>query len=64
MRVDNTTQLKFGQKRNSLRLSTKDQFTVGSVWVADLLHVPFGVRSVPHCWHVGSSNDNDNDPKY
>lgn len=46
MRVDNTSQLKFGQKRNSLRLSTKDQFTVGSVWVADILHVPYGVRSI------------------
>ncbi|PIL35181.1 hypothetical protein GSI_02971 [Ganoderma sinense ZZ0214-1] len=63
MRVDNTTQLKFGQKRNSLRLSTKDQFTVGSVWVADLLHVPYGCSvwsafwSSAPTWPVGGEID-------
>ncbi|OJT02196.1 hypothetical protein TRAPUB_7311 [Trametes pubescens] len=43
MKVDNSSVLKFNQNRNSLRISTKDQFTVGSVWVADLRHVPYGV---------------------
>ncbi|KAH9890348.1 concanavalin A-like lectin/glucanase domain-containing protein [Cubamyces lactineus] len=42
MRVDNTSTLKFNQNRNSIRISTKDQYTVGSVWVADLRHVPYG----------------------
>ena len=45
MKVDNSTRVKPKQNRDSIRISTKDQFTVGTVWVADILHVPFGVRS-------------------
>ena len=44
MRVDNTTQVSVPNKRNSIRITTKDHYTVGSVWVADMLHVPYGVR--------------------
>lgn len=44
MKVDNSTHLQFNQKRDSIRISTKDQFTVGSVWVADIIHLPYGVR--------------------
>ena len=43
MKVDNTTTLNFGANRNSIRIVSKDQYTVGSVWVADMLHMPFGV---------------------
>jgi hypothetical protein len=43
MKVDNTTNVAFNQKRNAVRITTKDRFTVGSVWIADMLHVPFGV---------------------
>jgi hypothetical protein len=43
MKVDNTTNVAFNQKRNTVRISTKDKFAVGSVWIADMLHVPFGV---------------------
>ena len=43
MKVDNTTNVAFNQKRNTVRITTKDRFTVGSVWIADMLHVPFGV---------------------
>ncbi|TDL19676.1 hypothetical protein BD410DRAFT_791798 [Rickenella mellea] len=50
MRVDNTTTLKLGQKRNSVRISSKDRFAVGSVWVADMLHVPFGCSTWPAFW--------------
>ena len=48
MKVDNTTNLAFGQKRNTVRITTKDQFAVGSVWIADMLHVPFGVSLSCH----------------
>ena len=44
MKVDNTTNVAFGDKRNSVRIVSKDQYTVGSVWVADILHLPYGVR--------------------
>ena len=48
MKVDNTTNLAFAQKRNTVRIATKDQFAVGSVWIADMLHIPFGVRLSCH----------------
>ena len=44
MKVDNTTVVPFNDKRNTVRISTKDRFAVGSVWIADMLHVPFGVN--------------------
>lgn len=43
MRVDNFTNLKFGDKRDTIHITSLDLFTVGSVWVADMLHVPYGV---------------------
>ncbi len=61
MKVDNSSSLKFNQNRNSIRISSKDQFTVGSVWVADILHVPYGVRSVPFYTHEVACAD---DPGY
>lgn len=45
MKVDNTTKVNFNDKRNSIRITSKDQYTVGSLWVADILHVPYGVSS-------------------
>ena len=43
MKVDNTTNVPFNEKRHTVRVSTKDRFAVGSVWIADMIHVPFGV---------------------
>jgi len=50
MKVDNKTNVAFNQKRNTVRISTKDRFTVGSVWIADMLHVPFGCSVWPAFW--------------
>lgn len=49
MKVDNTSTVTFNNKRNTVRISSKDEFAAGSVWVADMLHVPYGVggRSFP-----------------
>ncbi|KAI0642985.1 concanavalin A-like lectin/glucanase domain-containing protein [Trametes meyenii] len=63
IKVDNSSTLKFNQNRNSVRISTKDQFTVGSVWVADLLHVPYGCSvwgafwSSAPTWPIGGEID-------
>jgi hypothetical protein len=43
MKVDNMTVVPFNDKRNTVRITTKDRFPVGSMWIADMLHVPFGV---------------------
>ena len=45
MKVDNTSNVDFGNKLNSIRIASKAQYTVGSVWVADMVHVPYGVQS-------------------
>lgn len=46
MKADNTTKVPFNEKRHMVRISTKDRIAVGSVWIADMLHVPFGVSHV------------------
>ena len=50
MKVDNKTKLNFGNNRNSIRINTKDHYTVGSLWVTDMLHVPYGCSVWPAFW--------------
>ncbi|KAI0793026.1 concanavalin A-like lectin/glucanase domain-containing protein [Irpex lacteus] len=50
MRVDNTTSLTFGDKRNSIRISSKERYTVGSLWIADMIHMPYGCSVWPAWW--------------
>ncbi|CCM00998.1 uncharacterized protein FIBRA_03046 [Fibroporia radiculosa] len=50
MRVDNTTKVAVGGNRNSVRISTKDHFTVGSLWITDMVHVPYGCSVWPAFW--------------
>ncbi|PPR05391.1 hypothetical protein CVT24_008005 [Panaeolus cyanescens] len=51
IKVDNTTNVPFNIKRNTVRITTNDSFSVGSVWTADILHVPFGCSVWP-AWSV------------
>jgi hypothetical protein len=44
IKVDNTSTVAFNDKRNTVRISSQDEVGVGSVWIADMYHVPFGVR--------------------
>jgi hypothetical protein len=44
IRVDNTTNVQSNEKRNTVRIASKDEFGVGSVWIADMYHVPYGVH--------------------
>ncbi|KAF9046362.1 glycoside hydrolase family 16 protein [Panaeolus papilionaceus] len=50
IKVDNTTNVPFNIKRNTVRITTNDSFSVGSVWTADILHVPFGCSVWPAWW--------------
>jgi hypothetical protein len=43
MKVDNTSFVPWNDKRDSVRISTNETFGVGSVWVVDIWHAPFGV---------------------
>ncbi|KAI9450230.1 glycoside hydrolase family 16 protein [Lactarius psammicola] len=50
MKVDNTTVVPLNSKRDTVRITSKDRFAVGSVWIADMLHVPFGCSVWPAFW--------------
>lgn len=42
----------YDNKRNSVRIASVDSFGVGSLWVADMYHVPYGVRTLIFCQDV------------
>ncbi|KIP04230.1 glycoside hydrolase family 16 protein [Phlebiopsis gigantea 11061_1 CR5-6] len=50
MQVDNFTNVDFNTKRNSIRITSNDQYTVGSLWIADIMHVPYGCSVWPAWW--------------
>lgn len=50
MKVDNSSELNPGDKRNTIRVSTTDRYTVGSLWIADILHIPYGCSVWPAWW--------------
>ncbi|KAJ8521487.1 hypothetical protein ONZ45_g1809 [Pleurotus djamor] len=55
IRVDNFTNVQKGQKRNSIRLESKDLYDVGSLWIIDALHLPFGCSTWPAFWSKGDN---------
>ncbi|KAI0696106.1 concanavalin A-like lectin/glucanase domain-containing protein [Cytidiella melzeri] len=50
IKVDNTSNVIYEDKRNSVRISTKEYFATGSIWVFDLVHLPFGCSVWPGIW--------------
>ncbi|KAJ7081610.1 glycoside hydrolase family 16 protein [Mycena belliarum] len=50
IKVDNTSKVVFNDKRNTVRIASADAFDVGSVWIADMYHVPFGCSVWPAFW--------------
>jgi len=50
IKVDNGTTVAFNEKRNSVRLSSTDSYKIGSLWIADMVHVPFGCSVWPAWW--------------
>lgn len=42
IKVDNTSNVIWDYKRDSVRITTQDSFAVGTLWVIDALHLPFG----------------------
>jgi hypothetical protein len=52
MKVDNSTDVPYNQKRNSIRITSQDFYDVGSLWILDLTHIPYGCSVRP----VSSSN--------
>jgi hypothetical protein len=42
LKVDNNSTVKAGERRNSVRLTSVDSYAVGSLWIIDLVHLPYG----------------------
>jgi len=53
MKVDNTSVVPFNQKRNSVRITSTDFYDFGSLWIIDLLHIPYGCSVWPAFWTKG-----------
>ncbi|KAJ3481689.1 hypothetical protein NLI96_g7496 [Meripilus lineatus] len=51
--VDDTTQLTPGQKRNSVRVSSKKTYNAGTLFLADIQAMPTGCATWPAYWTVG-----------
>jgi len=59
LKVDNTSYVPLNQKRNSVRITSQDSYDVGSLWIIDLLHIPYGCSVWPAWWTKGPLWPND-----
>ncbi|KAI1798075.1 concanavalin A-like lectin/glucanase domain-containing protein [Ganoderma leucocontextum] len=55
IRVDNTTNVPASQdpRRNTIRITSKDSYDYGSLWVFDATHMPYGCSVWPAFWTKG-----------
>ena len=56
IKVDNTSTVPYNDKRNSVRITSNDSYNYGSVWIFDIVHLPFGCSVWPAVWTKGSVN--------
>ncbi|GAA5987381.1 hypothetical protein JCM11641_006949 [Rhodosporidiobolus odoratus] len=55
VKVDNTSSVLYPNKRRSVRLQSQDSYGIGSLWVYDFLHVPYGCSVWPAAWSQAAS---------
>ncbi|GAA5913727.1 glycoside hydrolase family 16 protein [Sporobolomyces salmoneus] len=55
IKVDNTSDVSYGRLRDSVRITTQDTFGMGSLFVLDALHTPYGCSLWPAFWTHGVS---------
>ncbi|KZV76694.1 glycoside hydrolase family 16 protein [Peniophora sp. CONT] len=53
IKVDNTSNVPFNEKRNTVRITSTDSYAVGSLWIIDILHLPWGCSVWPAFWTKG-----------
>ncbi|KIY50366.1 hypothetical protein FISHEDRAFT_64979 [Fistulina hepatica ATCC 64428] len=53
IKVDNTTDVLYNYKRNSVRISSNDSYPVGAIIVFDAYHIPYGCSVWPSFWTKG-----------
>ncbi|KAN0086101.1 glycoside hydrolase family 16 protein [Tylopilus felleus] len=53
LKVDNVTNVTSGNLRNSVRITTQEAYDLGSLWIIDLNHIPYGCSVWPAFWSFG-----------
>lgn len=53
IKVDNFSNVPMNQKRNSVRITTKSSYSLGSLWIIDAVHLPYGCSVWPSIWTLG-----------
>lgn len=54
IKVDNASDVLWNEKRNTVRITTQSAYDLGSVWIADVLHMPYGCSVWPALWTMGT----------
>ena len=52
LKVDNSTYISANKSRNSIRIESLDSYGVGTLWVADIAHMPYGCSVSLHAQPV------------
>lgn len=47
IKVDNTSYVPYNDKRDSVRITSKDYFETGTIWIIDAVHLPYGCSVRP-----------------
>jgi len=50
VRVDNVSTVDYPNKRNTIRLQSTEAYGLGSLWVMDAIHLPYGCSVWPAFW--------------
>ncbi|KAH9040528.1 glycoside hydrolase family 16 protein [Lactarius hengduanensis] len=53
IKVDNVSNVPYNEKRNTIRITSQDSYGVGSLWIIDLTHLPYGCSVWPAFWTKG-----------
>jgi len=55
IKVDNSTNVPYNDKRNSVRISSSKSYGIGSIFIMDALHLPYGCSVWPSFWTMGAN---------
>ncbi|KAL1943294.1 hypothetical protein VTO73DRAFT_4369 [Trametes versicolor] len=55
IKVDNTTNVPYNEKRDTVRITSDDYFPIGTVLVFDAIHLPYGCSVWPSFWTKGQN---------